>query len=72
MLSVRTLISCIPLRATVPTHITSPDNRRALPNKTKRQLYQLNRHTFAEDIAIEQVGVCRSYESTGAFLRSRA
>jgi hypothetical protein len=65
--SVRTLISCIPLRATVPTHIISPDNRRIFLNKTKRQLYVLNRHTFAEDIAIEQVGVYHSYECIGAF-----
>jgi len=70
MLSVRTLISCIPLRATVPAHITSPDNRRAFLNKTKRQLYPSNRHTFTEDIAIEQVCVYRSYECAGWCLPS--
>ena len=67
MFSVRTFISCIPLRATVPTYICSPDNRRALLNKTKRQVYLLNKHTFAEDTAREQDGVYRSYESIGAF-----
>lgn len=72
MLSVRTLISRIPLRASVPSHITSPDNRRALLSKTKCQLYLLNRHTFAKDIATEQGSVYRSYECVDAFLRSHA
>ena len=70
-LSVRTLISCIPLRATVPTHIISPDKRRTFLNKTKHQLYLLNRHTFAEDITIEQVGVYRSCKCIGAFAHMR-
>jgi hypothetical protein len=67
VLSVSTLFSCILLRATVPTHIISSDNGRAFLYKTKRQLYLLNRHTFADDTAIEQVGVYCSYECTGAF-----